>query len=390
MKTVTVEAIVLAVLVGLGSVARAEVKQPEEPARPRIEVVFVLDTTGSMGGLIQGAKGRIWAIANTLASARPTPEIAMGLVGYRDRGDEYVTRRTNLTDDLDVVYRDLMGFQANGGGDAPESVNQALFEAVTKIGWSRNDATYRVIYLVGDCPPHMDYKDDVKYPDTCKKAAAAGVIINTIQCGDHASTTPIWRDIANRAEGAYFRVEQSGGAVAVTTPFDKEMAELSTAMGKTRIYYGTAEEREELARRGERSSEIIAKAAAPAVADRAMFLSREAGAKSFAGRQELVTEVLGGKLKPEDVDEKLLPEGMRGMTSEERRAFVQKQIERRKELQAKIQKLHAKRRAYIEKELREKGLKGKDSFEKAILDSMREQAAKKGIIYEEVKTEKAH
>ena len=106
--------------------------------RPRIEVAFVLDTTGSMSGLIDGAKRKIWQVANQLASGKPTPEIRMALVGYRDRGDVYVTRVRDLTADLDAIYAELQAFQADGGGDGPESVNQALHEARTKLSWSRD------------------------------------------------------------------------------------------------------------------------------------------------------------------------------------------------------------------------------------------------------------
>jgi len=182
--------------------------------KPMIEVVFVLDTTGSMGGLIEAA--------------------------YRDKRDAYITRITPLSNDLDAVYKDLMKLRAGGGGDTPESVNQALHEAVTKIKWSRNTRTYQVIFLVGDCPPHMDYKDDIKYPQTCIRAAKAGIIINTIQCGQHKRTQPIWGDIAKRSEGNYFRVEQSGSAILASTPFDTELAELSRELDDTRIFYGQA------------------------------------------------------------------------------------------------------------------------------------------------------
>ncbi len=60
--------------------------------RPKVEVVFALDTTGSMGGLIAAAKEKIWSIATTLDSSDTAPEIQMGLVAYRDRGDTYVTK----------------------------------------------------------------------------------------------------------------------------------------------------------------------------------------------------------------------------------------------------------------------------------------------------------
>ena len=104
----------LAAVTLLSSLSAHEVTAP---ARPRMEVVFVLDTTGSMSGMIAGAKQKIWAIANKLKSARPTPEIRFGLVGYRDRRDAYVTRVFGLTGNLDEVYTNLYAFEAQGGGD---------------------------------------------------------------------------------------------------------------------------------------------------------------------------------------------------------------------------------------------------------------------------------
>jgi len=378
----------VSVLMAALAVAGEPDRTVEKAARPRVEVVFVLDTTGSMGGLLQGAKEKVWAIANTLATARPTPQVKMGLVGYRDRGDAYVTKLTDLTDDLDAVYKDLMEFQADQGGDTPESVNQALHDAVHKIKWSNDATTYRVIYLVGDCPPHMDYKDDVKYPDTCKAAAAAGIVINTIQCGGQADTTPVWQDIANRAEGACFRVEQSGGAVTVATPFDEEMAKVSVAMDGTRVYYGTAVEREEKEGRARASAEMAVTAPAAAMADRAAFKGK-AGLAASDARQELITEVADGTVKLEQLDEKALPEEMQKMTPDQRKAYVADQVKKRKELQEKIEKLGAQRREFIEKKMRESGAGAKDSFDKAILKSVQEQAAKKGIVYEETGGEKA-
>src|SRR3954447_9484529 len=94
--------------------------------RQQIEVCFVLDTTGSMGGLIEGAKQKIWSIANTIIAVADKPQIKIALVGYRDRGDQYITKVFDLTDDIDTVFKNLMAFKAEGGGDGPESVNQAL------------------------------------------------------------------------------------------------------------------------------------------------------------------------------------------------------------------------------------------------------------------------
>src|SRR5208282_5270293 len=116
-------------------------------------------------------------------------------VAFRDRGDAYITKVFDLNDNLDFIHDRLMEFKAEGGGDIPESVNQALDDSVNKIKWSKDDDTLRIIFLVGDAPPHMDYKDDVKYPVTCKKACEKGIIINTIQCGNDAECTKYWQDI---------------------------------------------------------------------------------------------------------------------------------------------------------------------------------------------------
>src|SRR5882672_8079298 len=142
------------------SPARVAVTKATAPpaAAPRVEVAFVLDTTGSMGGLIEGAKRRIWAIARRVGEGRPRPDLRIALVGYRDKGDEYVTRVHDLSGDMDEVYARLSAFRAEGGGDFPEHVSAALSDAVHRVSWSQGPAL-RVIFLVGDAPPHVDYQD---------------------------------------------------------------------------------------------------------------------------------------------------------------------------------------------------------------------------------------
>jgi len=259
--------------------------------RPAVEVMFVLDTTGSMGGLIAAAKEKIWSIANTLSSADPAPDIRMGLVGYRDRGDQYITVFTPLSDDLDTVYLSLMKFQAGGGGDGPESVNQALHEAVTRTVWSRNASVYRVIFLVGDAPPHMDYQNDIKYRESCRKAADKNIIVNTIQCGNMQATRPVWQEIAQLSNGEYFQVAQAGSAVLYDTPYDKEIAGLSRKLDETRIFYGSTEYMREMESRKDKADKIYEAAAPSAVAKRAIFNSKASGGKNFLGKKELVLDV---------------------------------------------------------------------------------------------------
>ena len=86
-------------------------------AKPLVEVAFVLDTTGSMGPLIEGAKRKIWSIATSIVDTNPDAEIRMGLVAFRDIGDEYVTKVFPLTMDIQDLYANLLELRARGGGD---------------------------------------------------------------------------------------------------------------------------------------------------------------------------------------------------------------------------------------------------------------------------------
>jgi Mg-chelatase subunit ChlD len=151
--------------------APIQVAAPAQKARPRVDLVFALDTTGSMGGLIDGAKRKIWSLASFVAQGQPTPDLRVGLVAYRDVGDAYVTRVYDLDADLDRVYKRLHALRAEGGGDTPEHVARALDEAVHKMSWSANAEAVKVIYLVGDAPPHTDYRDGYDYGRAARAAA---------------------------------------------------------------------------------------------------------------------------------------------------------------------------------------------------------------------------
>lgn len=356
---------------------------PQDPTsnqRPRVEAVFVLDTTGSMGGLIQAAKEKIWSIASTLASAQPVPELRLGLVAYRDRGDAYVTRVVDLSADLDQVYATLMDFQADGGGDGPESVNQALQAAVRGISWSQDPGTYKAVFLVGDAPPHMDYPDDIKYPTTLKVAVERGIRVNAVQSGQAPATAREWQRIAQLGGGQYFQVDQTGSAVALATPYDARLAELSAKLDQTRLYYGSREEQDAKLKKTEATDKLHAGASVASRARRAGFIASEGGEASFLGDKELVEDVASGRVDLSSVPSEALPAALKPLAPAEQKAVIAETAARREALQREIRDLTGQRAEHLKQQLEASG-GAKDSLDEKLYGAIREQAAAVGLSY---------
>lgn len=162
----------------------------------------------------------------------------------RDRGDEYIVRTHPLTNDIDSIYAKLREFRAEGGGVIPESVNEGLDAAGREMSWSKDDKVLKIIFLVGDAPPHMDCKDGPKYPDICREALRRGIVINAVQCGNIAETIPFWKEIARLGEGEYLTIAQDGGMTVACTPMDDQWATLNRRLGGTLVPYGNEKDQD--------------------------------------------------------------------------------------------------------------------------------------------------
>jgi Mg-chelatase subunit ChlD len=343
--------------------------------RPRIEVVFALDTTGSMGGLLQGAKQKIWGIASHIASGQPTPEVKIGLVAYRDRGDDYVTRDYDLTGDLDTVYAHLAQFQAGGGGDTPEHVNKALYDAVHKMHWSKD--AMKMIFLVGDAPPHMDYDDGYDYRTIAGEANQRGIVIHTIRCGGDPETGRVWAQIASRSQGTFASIDSSGGVVAVATPVDAKLAELSAKLGATAVVYGGDEDRRRVA------AKVMTADAAPAAvqAERGAYLAR-----SHAKLDEADLASSDAPIDMNGLAQDKLPASLKGMSAPEQKAFIANKREERRQLEKDIASLSAERDDYLKKEATRAGRA--DGFDAKVNKAIADQAKGFGVKYEPRATSK--
>jgi Mg-chelatase subunit ChlD len=349
---------------------------------PTMEMVFVLDTTGSMGGLITGAKQRIWGIVNdVMQNSRSLSSVKVGLVAYRDRGDRYVTQVLPLTEDLDKVYSVLTDYQAEGGGDEPENVRRALAQGVANAGWSQPSANHaQILFLVGDAPPH-DYADEPDPLTTADLAVKQGIIVNTIQCGTSVTTKQVWEAIAQRGQGQYFLIPSDGGVQTISTPYDEQLTQLGNRLGRTFLAYGGGagaagvSYRAGLKDASDRIEESVVTNAAPvAAADRS--LNKALNSSAYIG--DLLQDIENGSVKLEAVKVEDLPSELQKLSAEDRAKEIEKRLAERKEIRQQILSLSRQRTEYIKAE-QQKRPGAQNGFDVAVSNALRQQLAKKGI-----------
>jgi len=234
-----------------------------------------------------------------------------------------------------------------------------------------------VIFLVGDAPPHTDYDQDVPHAESVRAARARGIVVNTVQCGDYALTTPVWREIASAGGGEFAAIRQDGGMLALATPLDTELSRLGAELSGTLLAWGDADERAELEAKAKRG----ASAAPEASAARLGFLSK-LGGKLNAGRSDLADAVAGGEADLDAIPEDELPARLREAAPAERQRIVEETLAARKEIQARIDTLSAERDAYVAEEQARRAAAGQgDGFDQKLLETVRDQAAAVGIAY---------
>ncbi len=191
--------------------------------RARLDLVFLVDATGSMGDEIAKLKASMRAMAQQIAQLPVQPDVCWGLVAYRDRGDAFLTRTHDFTDDLAAFQGVLARVQAGGGGDMPEALNEALHETVHRLSW-RADAA-RMVVLVADAPPHLDYGGP-QYDVDMQAALAKGIKLFAVGAsGLDPVGEYVYRQIAQYTAGrfvflTYKDAADPGSGPGTQTPHD--------------------------------------------------------------------------------------------------------------------------------------------------------------------------
>lgn len=177
----------------------------------KIDIAFVVDATGSMGDEIEYLKVELISIIEKVKNRNANAQINMGAVFYRDEGDEYLTRKSNFSTDVQQTISFIGNQYAGGGGDFPEAVHSALSVAVNDLQWS-SDAKARVIFFILDAPPHYDSQIVSEIHSLICSAAEKGIkIVPVVASGINKETEFLMRYFAIATNGTYVFITNDSG-----------------------------------------------------------------------------------------------------------------------------------------------------------------------------------
>lgn len=360
----------------LGQIAKSEVPAADRFDGPRIQVALLLDTSNSMDGLINQAKSQLWNIVKELAKADvggKTPRFEVALYEYGNDNlsvtKNYVRQVLPFTTDLDRVSEELNRLKTNGG---EEYCGAAIRDSLQELEWSKRDNDMMAVFIAGNEP--FD-QGGVSFKESCAAARQKNVVVNTIFCGPKAEGQRTqWEAGASLAAGRFFCIDSDRTVAEVSTPYDQDLAQLSTKLNSTYIAYGDD------AGVGQ-ARQMAADSAAPPGASGGYVASR-AQAKATASYSneswDLVDAEKKGKVKLENVKPEALPAELRDKSVAERKEYVAGKAAERSKIQEEIRKTGEKRDKFLE-EQRAKNNPTELSLEGAILGAIREQAKERGF-----------
>jgi len=366
--------VVLSAVLLLAAAAPARAQEEKTAKAPEIDVVICLDVSSSMQGLFGSAKLKLWDIVNDLGKVEPTPNLRVGLYSYGhgsyDDRAGWVRKEIDLTTDLDEVSRKLSALTIRGN---EVYVTRVCRDALRDQKWSEDKKALRVLFVCGNQSATQDAK--VPLREVVELAAKKDVVINAIFCGppNHRDAAD-WKRLAGMTKGHFAGINQNLSTVAVSTPHDKEIAELSKKLSATYVPYGKEGKDRSL---NQSAQDHAAYQTSPGTA--ASRGAYKAGNLYRNESWDLVDRLKNDpKFDVKKVPDEDLTDEMRKMKPAERERYVREMLEKREALQKQIVELNQKREEFL-RDTKRAPSKADSVFDEAVRGSLREQAAAKGI-----------
>ncbi len=330
-----------------------------------------------MDGLIDQAKSQLWKIVNELALTKRNGrsiDFYVGLYEYGKRSiaaeEGHLRQICALTTDLDKISEELFALTTNGGD---EYCGQVIGAAVKGLKWSEDNNDLKIIFIAGNEP---FTQGKVDYKTSCKDAISHSIIVNTIFCGDYQEgIDTFWKDGADLADGKYMNIDQNQQIARIDAPQDSKLVVLGKQLNDTYIAYGsTGKEYKER----QKVQDMNALALSPQVMAQRSVAKASAHYKNQ--QWDLVDAEKTGAVSVESLDEEALPEEMKDMNKEERKAYLEEMSQKRQQIQKRINQLNKERRQFVADKLKNSN---ETTLDAAMLNMIREQAKKKNYTFED-------
>lgn len=346
--------------------------------KSKIQVALLLDTSGSMDGLIEQAKARLWDIVNTLTTLKyngKTPTIEIALYEYGNSGlspeSNYIRQISALSTDLDVISQNLFALTTNGGD---EYCGAVILDATKKMDWGSSKSDMKLIYIAGN---EEFNQGEIAYEKAIQEAREHDIYVNTIFCGDRMEgINTFWKNGADKGSGKFFNINTDEQIAYIETPYDSKISDYNTKMNETYVQYGSlgAEKKQNQVTQDFNASTLSSSAAT----ERTVSKSKAVYANSS---WDLVDKVKDDKSAIKQLKKEELPAELKGKSTKEIEQYISKKAKEREGIQRKIGELAKKRQAYIDQQQKKNNNQNND-LGAAIKRSILELAKAKGYTVE--------
>ena len=344
-----------------------------------VQIALLLDTSGSMSGLIRQAKLYLWDIVNELGKGKVEDKNVLLEIALYEYGNDslnskegYIRQVVGFSSDLDLVSEKLFALKTNGGS---EFCGKVVDSSTKELAWFKKTANVKMMFVAGNEP---FTQGPVNYRVSCAEAKKQGIIVNTIHCGDfNTGIQTKWQDGALVGGGSYFHINHNHKEVAIDTPMDKKILAFNQKLNATYVAYGA--KGKILHERQMEQDKNADKLSSKAIQGRIAWKS---SANYSNARWDLVDACKDKKFDITKVKKEHLPKELQGKTNEELKAYVKEKQEERTKIQGEISKLNKERTAWIIKkraEMKKEGKTKENTLQDAMIKALKNQCVKQGI-----------
>lgn len=350
--------------------------EDELPGSNQIKIALLLDTSGSMEGLLQQAKSQLWKIVNVLSMAKKNDENASLEIALYQYGNDnltstegYIQQVLPLSNDLDKLSEKLFALTTNGG---EEYCGHVIKTATNQLDWNPSELGLNLIFIAGNEPFNQG---KINYSSSCLQAKEKGITVNTIFCGNQQTgISTFWQAGAISTGGNYMNIDMNQKTVYVATPYDARISALNDSLNTTYLSYGKTgnlKKDNQVIQDNNSESYGLANKVSRAVSKSSHYY--------YNAHWDLVDASKNKTFKIENVKKETLPKVMQSMSKDQQRAYIKKMADKRISINREIQQLNKRRLAYINSNQAQNSTQ---SLDFAMINAIKKQAQSKGFIFQ--------